>query len=597
MIVPMCKTYITARNSDCRQLVDAVADLGVVHLSPVDPAAALPDEETQEKIQTLQQALQILGPIAAEGAAPSLPLEEAAREVLEIVRRRSTHEHRLTELYHQLRQIDIWGNLELKLVDQLSDAGINLQFYSVPTALVPAIEADCVEVVGQLPGRKSIVAIVNCGRSPKLPGAAAELTLPPRDAPSLKAEAAQVDGAIKEDRRRLRQLAHLSPLIETELKRLQQQAEETVALRGAKTSSDLFAIQGWIPKEGATTIADQLAQTGIPAAVCVMDPADNEEPPTCIRPPAWTRPMEGLFSIMGTVAGYREFDVSVPFLIALPIFTAILISDGGYGAILLLALTLAYRPATRTLGIQFTHLLMVVAAVTLLWGAVCATFFGVTVYSPLIPVDLTAQSRLLMMKICFAMGALHLSVAQLWQAVRIFPSWRALNRVGWAIFIWGMLGVVQMFVLRGSIGWNTPWPYCLSIGAILAIFFLRPSHNPLRMIGVGIAAFPLSMMSAFSDVISYVRLMAVGLASSVLAVSFNDLARQADAWPLAVVILILGHSLNMGLAMIAMFAHGVRLNMLEFCNNLGMKWNGYPYRPYLNRMTRSNHHGYGPAES
>ena len=393
MIVPMCKTYITARSSDCRQLVDAVADLGIVHLTPIDPATALPDEETRERIETLRQALQILGTITAEGAAPSLPVEEAAREALEIIRRRSTHEHRLTELYHELRQIDIWGNLELKTVSQLSDAGINLQFYSVPTTQARAIEADCAEIVGQLPGRKSIVAIVNCGRPPKLPDTAAQLTLPPRDAPSLKAEAAHVDAAIKEDRSRLRQLAHLSPLMEAELTTLQQQADETVALRGARTSSDLFAIQGWIPQEKATTIADHLAETGIPAAVRVMEPADNEEPPTCIRQPAWTRPIEGLFSIMGTVAGYREFDVSVPFLIAMPIFTAILISDGGYGAILLLALTLVYRPATRALGTQFTHLLMVVAAVTLLWGTVCATFFGVTVYSPLIPVNLTAQSR------------------------------------------------------------------------------------------------------------------------------------------------------------------------------------------------------------
>ena len=75
-----------------------------------------------------------------------------------------------------------------------------------------------------------------------------------------------------------------------------------------------------------------------------------------------------------------------------------------------------------------------------------------------------------------------------------------------------------------------------------------------------------------------------------------SLARGAEAWPLALVILVLGHSLNMGLAMIAMFAHGVRLNMLEFCNNLGMKWTGYRYRPYFNRMTRSNHHGHGAID-
>ena len=88
---------------------------------------------------------------------------------------------------------------------------------------------------------------------------------------------------------------------------------------------------------------------------------------------------------------------------------------------------------------------------------------------------------------------------------------------------------------------------------------------------------------AFSDVISYVRLMAVGLASSVLAVSFNDIAFQADILPITILVLVFGHSLNVGLALIAMFAHGVRLNMLEFSSNLGIEWGGHPFRPFAHR--------------
>jgi V/A-type H+-transporting ATPase subunit I len=106
------------------------------------------------------------------------------------------------------------------------------------------------------------------------------------------------------------------------------------------------------------------------------------------------------------------------------------------------------------------------------------------------------------------------------------------------------------------------------------------------MLLLGLANFPLSMLSAFSDVISYVRLMAVSLAGSVLGGSFNDMAFGIDFWPLTVLVLVGGHSLNLGLAMIAMFAHGVRLNMLEFCNNLGMKWTGYPYAPFSQRKTQ-----------
>jgi V/A-type H+-transporting ATPase subunit I len=146
-----------------------------------------------------------------------------------------------------------------------------------------------------------------------------------------------------------------------------------------------------------------------------------------------------------------------------------------------------------------------------------------------------------------------------------------------------MYGVVNMFVLKGPLNWQTPWPYLLLIGAFLAIGFANPCRNVAKMLGMGFAQFPLSMLSAFSDVISYVRLMAVGLASSVLAANFNDMAFQAGILPITILVLVLGHGLNVGLALIAMFAHGVRLNMLEFGNNLGMEWGGYAYRPFAHR--------------
>lgn len=289
--------------------------------------------------------------------------------------------------------------------------------------------------------------------------------------------------------------------------------------------------------------------------------------------------------MLGTTPGYREFDVSVPFMIALPLFTAILISDGGYGLLLFLVPALAYKKLAKTLGEQFTQLLMVVGAVSTAWGIITNTFFGVALpfYQPLISVGLAEESRLFMMRLSFTIGAIHLSLAQFWQGVRFWPNLQALAKFGWGLFIWGMYGVVNFFVLRGPFNWETPWPYLLITGGSLAIVFAHPSPNVLKMLLYGLAGFPLSMLSAFSDVISYVRLMAVGLASSVLASSFNQMAMDIGSLPLMMVILLFGHGLNLGLCLIAMFAHGVRLNMLEFSNNLGMQWVGYPYRPFMRR--------------
>ncbi len=192
------------------------------------------------------------------------------------------------------------------------------------------------------------------------------------------------------------------------------------------------------------------------------------------------------------------------------------------------------------------------------------------------------------MKISFAMGAIHLSIAQLWQAFALFPNPKYLNRVGWAIFVWGMFGVVRYFILSSPLDMSTPWPYCLIIGAVMTVLFASPSKNVIKTVALGLADFPLSMLSAFSDVISYVRLMAVGLASGVLASNFNDLASGTGSIIAMVIIMFLGHSLNLGLALIALFAHGVRLNMLEFSNNLGMQWTGYTYEPFAKQITQEN---------
>lgn len=579
MIVPMCKVFVVGPRRDSEPLLAAIAELGVLHLTPADPSRAVADQQTVERVEALRRVLQVLGSVAPRGSRPELPVADAAREVVELQRQSAEHAERLAALHYELEQLAPWGDIRLEQFQQLRAAGIDVRFYSVPAHEVAGIRAECVEVVGELPGHASLVAVVVRGEPVKLPAGTSPVPLPPRDAPSIRREAGELDAATKRNHRRLGRLACLAGAMRAELDSLERQAEYTIARRGALGGGELFAVQGWVPREESAGLVAALACRG--ALVEVMGADPDEQPPTLIRSPGWTRPIKGLFDILGMVAGYGEFDLSVPFLIALPIFTAILISDGGYGAVLAVGLTLGYRQASRLLGGSFTQLLILVGLAALAWGAVCGTFFGVTLYTPLVAVNLREHSRMILMRLCFTCGVLHLSIAHFWPAVRLFPDLRFLNRVGWGVFIWGMLGVVEHLVLRTQLGWHSPWAYLLSIGASLAVVFAQPQRNVAKMLLTGLARFPLSMISAFSDVISYVRLMAVGLASSVLAVSFNEMAGGIGFWPLAILVLLFGHGLNLGLSMVAMFAQGVRLNILEFSNNLGMQWTGYPYRPFL----------------
>ncbi len=583
MIVPMRKVYLVGRASDRARLLKALGGLGAAHLVPVDRSRAVPDEKCARRLGAVERALQVLSGVAPSGPAPDLAPTDAVQEVLQIQRRAAEGRNRLATLYHQLEQIAVWDNLRLEHVRKLREAGIDLRFYTVPARLVGEIEAECVEPMIELPGRKVLVAVAcrTGKRKMKLPEEAVPEPLPIRDAPTIRAEAAEIDASLHRDTERLHELAALAPALETERARLAEQAEYSRALHSAAADEHLFGLQGWVPAETAPILAESLAGEDLPVAVELVEPDADEQPPTLVRPPRWARPIEGLFQMLGTTPGYREFDVSVPFMIALPIFTAMLISDGGYGALLLLVPLLAYRQVSKMIGPRFTQLLMLVGGVTLVWGGLTGAFFGFLLYEPLIPIDLSESSRMFMMWLSFTMGAVHLSLAQLWQAVRHWPDLRWLNRVGWALFIWGMYGVVRFFVLDDPIDWSVPWLYLLTAGAALAVLFASPSRNVVKALGLGLAQFPLSMLSAFSDVISYVRLMAVGLASSVLAESFNDMALSIEFWPAAGAVLVFGHGLNMGLALIAMFAHGVRLNMLEFCSNMGMQWTGYAYRPFI----------------
>ena len=579
MIAPMKKVIVVSRGASREELLLALRELGVLHLEPADPMAAAPDKLLAE-LALVRRSRQAIGSVEPSGRKPDLDAHAAAEEILSIVRRGEEGRNRLSVLAREAARAGLWGDLRLEQLQAIAEAGVPVKFYMVPAKLMSQVEAECVAALADLPGKQVLAAMVQREGEPSLPEEAEPVQPPQRNLPTIRAEAKELDAALAADGERLADLASLGDELAAEARRLAAEGEFAAARAGGLQGGDLYALQGWAPIEAAETLAGDLAAAGLRAALQVRDPGTDEEPPTLIRYPRWVKPIKGLFDVLGTVAGYREADVSIPFLIALPIFAAMLIGDGGYGAILFLGPLLFWKKASKLLGREFARLLTIVGAVTLVWGLLSASFFGVVLYKPLIPVNMTDASRDLLMRISFYMGAVHLAVAQIWRGATLWPSLKSLSCLGWAIFVWGMLGVVNYFVLDEPLSMSTPWPYLLMAGAALAILFDAPSKNPIKMVGLGLANFPLSMLSTFSDVISYVRLMAVGLASGVLASSFNELALSAGPWIIAAPILILGHGLNLGLALIALFAHGVRLNMLEFSNNLGMQWTGRLYQPF-----------------
>ena len=191
-----------------------------------------------------------------------------------------------------------------------------------------------------------------------------------------------------------------------------------------------------------------------------------------------------------------------------------------------------------------------------------------------------------MIKVSLIIGCLHLITARLRKIVELIPDQRAMAEFGWILALAGMLVLIWHLLFVGVEKVPVALLWVLLTAILLSSWFARPTGNVVKRILLGFSSSILPFLNTFSDIMSYLRLFAVGMASYFIASAFNALSVQvaeAATWFMAVPILIFGHGLNIGLAIIAIFAHGVRLNMLEFSNNVGVQWGGYAYRPFTTK--------------
>lgn len=599
MIVPMSKVYIVTQSHSRDRLLDALAQLGVVHVEPVDPGKAVAKELTVRAISALHHALQILQPIEPAGETPDVPALDAAREALSIYKAVADDEDHLNTLHRKADQLALWGNVELEQLERLRSAGIEIKFFSVTQKDLSELEAECVETVAELPGREVIIAVIDRTGKFQPPEGAKEILWPTTDLPTVKQEAAEVDASLKRHHKRLAELANLAEPIRRQLRHRQIEADFCVVQNSGLSNEALFALQGWVPSRKAESLSEELSERKLSAAVEVMPIEEAEQPPTLIEYPRWARPIKALFDVLGTLPGYKEYDVSGFFMVALPLFAAMLIGDAGYGVILAGAGLAFYRRIVRAAGKPSAHLLIIFGLATMLWGLLTANYFGVTpqtlidaghqgpakamlAVAPLWRSD-GEEARALIMKISLIIGCVHLVLAHLHTAVKLFPDARAYSEIAWMVILVDMLVLIWHLMFIGVDRMPRAVGLVLLVGFVAASWFARPVSNPLKRFLVGLASSILPLLGTFSDIMSYIRLFAVGLASYYIAAAFNGLGAQvahSATWIGGAPIVIFGHALNMGLAAIAIFAHGVRLNMLEFSNNVGVKWAGYAYRPF-----------------
>ena len=514
-----------------------------------------------------------------------LSLTEEKKRISEEVSRLSVEKERLEE----------FGNLDPKLVDTLKSENIDLHFYTISDKDYKKIK-DSEDFTSILlkGGKQSIIMTVNS----EIHGSGAiEFIL---GSMSLEEVSKKIDLnslRLKEIRDTFRSYL---PYMDEWRKRIRER-EENIRFENVKSSAfedgDVIYITGYIPSKCIDTFKKEALSYSW--AYLIDDIKDEDNPPTLVRYPGFVRIIKPVFDILGVVPGYREYDISTYFLLFFSLFFAMIIGDAGYGLVFLIAAIVMHVKSKKASDINI--LLYVLSFTTIIWGVLTGTYFGseavlikfpflqklvipaITNFPEVIGVDADWAQNMLM-KFCFILGAVQLSLACVLNIIHKVPkkdlSW--LSDLGWLIDI----VLLYLLVLYLVIGASCPFKLVVAgvaLGFVLVCCFSAqgPGIPFTKGLLAGLGGFFttfLNTVSCMSNIMSYIRLFAVGMASLAIAQSFNDMG--SGFMPIGLIVIILGHVLNIVMGLLSVIVHGVRLNLLEFSGQLGIEWSGYEYDPF-----------------
>ena len=299
--------------------------------------------------------------------------------------------------------------------------------------------------------------------------------------------------------------------------------------------------------------------------------------------------IEPLFGFLGIEPGYDEIDVSAGVLIFFTIFYAMIVGDAGYGLVFLLGtLFAAWKFRGNPAAVQPVRLFTLLSVATIVWGLMTSNIFGMANPSWLkwteVPqlTDEAVKNQYTQL-ICFTLALVQLSLGRIWKALHDGTVRSVVGNLGWVFFLLGnFILTIRLLVFPAAFPQIMFWFY--GIGLVMVAVADVNWKDVAQVF-----QFPFSIINSFVDVLSYIRLFAVGLAGYYIASSFNDMGKSVfelgPAWvtvlPAAVVILF-GHVLNIALCLMSVMVHGVRLNTLEFSNHVGLTWAGSKFKPFCN---------------
>ena len=607
MITKMKKLTFLVYHKEYEEFLNSLRELGVVHIVEKQQGAA-DNTELQENIRLfnrLAATLKLLqnqkheknAVIATEGGTATRGMQ-----VLDEVDALQTEHGKLSQQLQSYAKekevLEVWGNFEQTGIQKLKDAGYIIGFYSCSEGNYKEeweTEYNAM-IVNRISSKVFFVTVTKAGQEVDLDVEQAKL--PAYSLSRLEALYDTTEQAIEGNEKKLVALSETDiPSLKAALKELQSQIEfSKVVLSSEQTAGDkLMLIEGWAPAYSKVEIEAYLNDAHVYYEM--TDPMPGDNVPIRLNNKgffAWFEPICKLYML----PKYNELDLTPFFAPFFMVFFGLCLGDSGYGLFLFLGAT-AYRLLAKKVTPSMKSiisLIQVLSASTFFCGLLTGTFFGANIYDLDWPIVQRLKHAVLMdnndmFRLSLILGVIQILFGMVLKAVNQtiqFGFKYAIATIGWIILLVST-AVSALFSSSELLSMGgTAYKVVLCISGAMIFLFNTPGKNIFMNIGLGLWDSYNMVTGLLGDVLSYVRLFALGLSGGILAGVFNSLAvgmspDNVIAGPIVMVLIfVIGHAINMFMNVLGAMVHPMRLTFVEFFKNSGYEGGGKEYKPFRN---------------
>lgn len=600
MITPMTKLSILIYHRDYQSFLEKLRQHGVVHVHP--KKTSLQDERYRTKLNSIKQVSNLIKQLEKLPAAQNPVDTELRNEALynfidDKFKEIESLQQQLLYLQKEDSVYSLWGKYPEKVLDDIKANNWDIRFFTVPARKYDnKWEEDFnAFVINELAGLRYFTTITPKGKDVDIE--ADTFTFPAMTKQEIDKKLADMNKIISDTNRYLSDVAPKAVQYLKEYVISIKEDNEFFKVSDAAehlAEEKLMSLEGWVPTEIQDNTIKWLDSQEVYYEA--SKPVINQDnPPIKLKNNRFAR----LFEFIGdmySIPSYWEIDLTPFFAPFFVMFFGFCMGDAGYG-LLMIAVVVALLLSGKMSKMRPVMWLGFFLGIgTTIMGTISGTFFGIELMKVDIPFVNSLKGFMfredgwysafyfsLILGVVQIIFGMCLKVVNL---TKMYGFASSLPTIGWIVLI---LGGILSYLIAGV---GLPLYICAGVGAMLIFLLNGPItkiYSPFVNIGSGLWDTYNMLTGLLGDILSYIRLFALGLSGSILGLVFNDLAmRMSGNIPVVstiimLLILLFGHAMNIALSGLSAFVHPMRLTFVEFYKNAGFVGGGKKYDPFRDR--------------